>query len=212
MGNNDKDVKKDKDSKKDKDERRESFADRQSRQKRKNMLIGIGVMAVFATIIAFASWTFIEKSATNPLSGPPGAGRLNDEHEHASVLARIHTDKFDFSLPAYQVKSPYIHFEGGDGNTIHRHASNVPLGFLFDSVKISLTDACFVFPDKTPEHTFCTNQDYSLKFYVNHQKIDGIADYVIDEDDRILISYGNQNQTQIDDQLRELDAQVILKS
>lgn len=206
MGNNDKGVKKDK------DERRESFAARQTRQKRKNMLIGIGVMTVVAAIVAFASWTFIEQSATNPLSGPPGAGRLNDEHEHASILVRIHTDKFDFSLPAYQVKSPYIHFEGSDGDTIHRHASNVPLGFLFDSVKISLTDSCYVFPDKTPEHTFCTNQDYSLKFYVNHQKIDGIVDYVLDEDDRILISYGNQNQTQIDDQLRELDAQAILKS
>lgn len=194
-----------------KEERKESFADRQLRQKRKNMLIGLGVLAVVAGIVAFASWTFIEKSSTDPLRGPPGAGPLNDEHEHASLLVRIHGDKFDFSLPPYQVKSPYIHFEGEDGNTIHRHASNVPLGFLFDSIKIGFTDDCFIFPDQTPQHTFCTNEDYSLKFYVNHEKVESLKNYVIKEDDRILISYGNQNQTEIDDQLRELDSQVIRK-
>lgn len=194
-----------------KEERKESFADRQSRQKRKNMLIGLGVLAVIAGIVAFASWTFIEKSSTDPLRGPPGAGPLNDEHEHASLLVRIHGDKFDFSLPPYQVKSPYIHFEGEDGNTIHRHASNVPLGFLFDSIKIGFTDDCFIFPDQTPQHTFCTNEDYSLKFYVNHEKVESLKNYVIEEGDRILISYGNQNQTEIDDQLRELDSQVIRK-
>jgi hypothetical protein len=203
MGNNDKAAKR--------EERRESFANRQSRQKRKNMLIGLGVLAVIASIVAYASWTFIEKSASDPLRGPPGAGMLNDEHEHASILVRIHGDKFDFSLPPYQVKSPYIHFEGEDGNTIHRHASNVPLGFLFNSIKIGFTDECFIFPDQTPQYTFCTDEKYSLKFYVNHEKVDSIVDYVIKEGDRILISYGNQNQTQIDEQLRELDSQMILR-
>lgn len=194
-----------------KDERKESFAERQSRQKRKNILIGLGVLAIIAGIIAFASWTFIQKSAHDPLRGPPGAGRLNDEHEHAAILVLIHGDKFDFSLPPYQVKSPYIHFEGGDGNTIHRHASKVPLGFLFDSIEIGLTDECFIFPDKTPEHTFCTDDKYSLNFYINHNKVNSIRDYVIQEDDRILISYGKQNQTRIEDQLRELDALTIKK-
>lgn len=197
-----------KDSKK---ERRESFLDKQTREKRRNMMIGLGVLAVVVVIVGFASWTFIERSAYDPLGGPPGAGALGDEHEHASMLVRIHGDKFDFALPAYQVKSPYIHFEGGDGNTIHRHASGVPLGFLFNSLKVGLNDECFIFPDKTPEHTFCTNENYSLKFYVNHEKVDGILDYVLDEDDKILISYGNQNQTQIDTQLRELDNQIILR-
>jgi hypothetical protein len=207
MSNNEKNPKKEKNSKK--EERRESFVDKQSRQKRKNMLIGIAVLAGVVAIIGLASYTFIEKTAVSPLSGPPGAGKLGDEHEHASILVRIFGDKFDFSLPAYQVKSPYIHFEGEDGNTVHRHASNVKLGFLFDSLKVGLTDDCFIFPDKTPEHTFCTNQDYSLKFYVNHQKVNSITNYVLKDDDRILISYGNENQTQIDDQIRELDNQLI---
>ncbi len=202
MGNDEKESKK---------EKRESFLDKQTREKRRNMLIGLGVLAVVAIIVGFASWTFIQRSAFDPMGGPPGAGPLGDEHEHASMLVRIHTDKFDFALPAYQVKSPYIHFEGGDGNTIHRHASGVSLGFLFNSLKIGLSNECFIFPDKAPEHTFCTDENYSIKFYVNHERVNSILDYVLDDGDKILISYGNQNQTQIDAQLRELDNQIILR-
>jgi hypothetical protein len=127
------------------------------------------------------------------------------------ALVRIFGDKFDFSQQIYQVKSPYIHFEGEDGNTIHRHASNIKLGYLFDTIKVGLTNECFTFPDKKPEHNFCTNEDYSLKFYVNHEKVDGIRDYVLKDDDRILISYGNENQTAINAQLLELDGQLIKK-
>ena len=77
---------------------------------------------------------------------------------------------------------------------------------MFNSMKIALDDKCFVFPDG---RQFCTNEDYSLKFYVNGQKVDDIRYYVVQEDDRILISYGNESQEQIDKQLSELNAQTI---
>lgn len=194
-------------------EERESYVDKQKATKQKNTLIGIAVLAVIVGIIGFAGFHYYEKLSTTGTAqaGPPGAGKLGDEHEHAGILVKIFGDKFPFSEAPYQVKSPYIHFEGQDGDTIHRHASNVPLGFLFNSIKIGLTDDCFVFPDKAPNHTFCNNEDYSLKFYVNHEKKDSILNYVLRDDDRILISYGNENQTQIDNYLAELDAQLIKK-
>ena len=191
------------------EERRESFVDKQTRQKRKSMLIAIGVLAVIVSIIAFAGYHFVTKTQASPLNAPPGAGKLGGEHEHASLLVRVFGDKFDFSQQQYQVKSPYIHFEAEDGNTIHRHAANVPLGYLFNSIKMGLNDNCLAFPDKTKAHTFCTNQDYSLKFYINHQKVNSITSYVLHNEDRILISYGNENQTAIDGQLSELDGQLI---
>ena len=52
-------------------------------------------------------------------------------------------------------------------------------------------------------------EEYSLKFYINHDKVDDIRDYVIKDRDRILISYGNESQEQIDEQLIELDSQII---
>ena len=137
---------------------------------------------------------------------PPGAGKLGDEHEHASMLVRIFGDKFDFAAPAYQVKSAWIHFESSDGNTIHRHASGVTLGYLFENLNIIASEECFIFPD---DRQFCTNEDYSLKYYINHQPVDTIRDYVFDDQDRILISYGNESEEQIVQQLMELDSQLI---
>jgi hypothetical protein len=73
-------------------------------------------------------------------------------------------------------------------------------------MKIATDENCFVFPDG---RQFCTNEDYSLKFYINQQLVEDIRKYVIQEDDRILISYGNEDQEAIDKQLAELNAQAI---
>jgi len=56
---------------------------------------------------------------------------------------------------------------------------------------------------------FCTNNDYTLQFYINQQKVDDIRNYIIQEEDRILITYGNEDQEAIDKQLAELNAQTI---
>ena len=78
-------------------------------------------------------------------------------------------------------------FEESDGTTIHRHASEVTLGYLFNSLNIGIDSECYSFPDG---RQFCTNEDYSLKYYLNHQLVDDINDYVIQDDDRILITFG----------------------
>ena len=39
--------------------------------------------------------------------------------------------------------------------------------------------------------------------------VDDIRDYVIKDEDRILISYGSESQEEIEEQLLELDAQII---
>ena len=44
---------------------------------------------------------------------------------------------------------------------------------------------------------------------MNHQLVDGINDYVIQDGDRILITFGNETPEQIEEQLIELDSQVI---
>ena len=137
---------------------------------------------------------------------PENAGKLGDEHIHASILVRIFGDKFDFSLPNYQIKTSWIHFENQDGDTIHRHASGVDLEFLFNSMSIGLDEDCFTFPDG---RAFCTNEDYSLKYFVNHKQVNDIREYVVMEEDRILISYGNEDQDMIEQQLAELDSQMI---
>lgn len=132
---------------------------------------------------------------------------LGDAHEHASILVKIYGDKFDFSHPQYQVRSSWIHFEGLDGNTIHRHSKGITLGYLFDTLDLKLSSECFVFVDG---REFCTNQEDSLKFYINGIQAEDIRDYVISQGDRILISYGPEDTKEIQEQLDELNTQEII--
>jgi len=118
-------------------EKREDYAANRTRNKRKTNLIATGILALIALIIGYASYEFITMDVDIP-GAPPGAGKLGGEHVHASLLVRIFGDKFDFSVPSYQIKSSWIHFEESDGTTIHRHASGVTLGYLFDTINIGI--------------------------------------------------------------------------
>jgi len=186
-------------------EEREDKVAKQTKVKRKNNLKAVGILALIAIIVGYAGYEFINMDSNVP-GAPPGAGKLGDEHEHASLLVRIFGDKFDFTSPAYQIKSSWIHFEDSDGTTIHRHSSGVTLGYLFDSMGFTVNDECFAFPDG---RSFCTNEDYSLKYYINHQSVSNIYDYVLEDDDRILISFGPETPEEIEVQLIELDSQII---
>ena len=187
------------------EEEREGFASKRTAQYRTRNLKAIGILSGIGVIVAFACFEFI--TSTNNVPGAPeNAGKLGDEHIHASLLTKIFGDKFDYATPNYQVKTSWIHFENQDGDTIHRHSTGVDLEFLFDSMNIALDDKCFVFPDG---RQFCTNNDYTLQFYINQQKVDDIRNYIIQEEDRILITYGNEDQEAIDKQLAELNAQTI---
>ena len=187
------------------EEEREGFASKRTSQYRMRNLKALGILSMIGVIVSFACYEFI--TSTNNVPGAPmNAGKLGDEHIHASLLVSIFGDKFDFSTPNYQVKTPWIHFENQDGDTIHRHSTGVELEFMFNSMKIALDENCFVFPDG---RQFCNNDDYSLKFFVNQQQIKDLRTYVVQEDDRILITYGDEDQLDIDKQLAELNAQAI---
>jgi len=189
------------------EEKRENYATKHSAAKRKQTIIAIGVLAGIAVIVGYAGWVFVNMSNSAP-GGPENAGALGSEHSHAALLVKIFGDKFDFSAPAYQIKSSWIHFEGRDGSTVHKHATGVTMGYLFDTLKMGLDDQCFVFQDG---RSFCTNEDYSLVFYINGKQVPDIRDYEIQDNDRILISYGAETPEELQSQLLELDNQEIIK-
>ncbi len=122
-------------------------------------------------------------------------------HEHASISVIIFGDEFDFTKPQFQVQSPFVHLENSNGYVIHRHSKDVTIGYLFETLNLGLSQDCFVFHDG---RKLCSDEDYTLKFYINEKKVDGLRDYLIFEGDLILISYGAENSEEITEQLAEL--------
>jgi hypothetical protein len=192
--------------KKDREERvqeRESFYQKRQKTQFRNKAIAIGILSGIVAVLAISSYNFyILSSQVTPQGMPVGSGPLGGIHIHGGLLTMIYGQQFDYSSTAYQIKSPYISFQKGNGETVHMMATNVTMGFLFDTLKIGLDDKCFTFPDK---RAFCTNDKYTLKFYVNHHQVPDLRNYVFKDQDRMLISYGNENDTQINAQLAKLD-------
>ena len=174
--------------------KRENYASKHSAEKRKQTLIAVGVLGVIVVIVGYAGFLFMNMTESAP-GGPENAGALGSEHSHAALLVKIFGDTFEFSSPAFQIKSTWIHFEGRDGSTIHKHATGVDLGYLFETLGIGLDDQCYIFPDGKQ---FCSNEDYSLKFFINREQVSDIRDYEIMEDDRILIVFGDETPEEIE--------------
>jgi hypothetical protein len=189
------------------EQKRENYATKRSSEQRRNMLIAVGILALIAVIVGYAAYVFATGLPSAP-GGPENAGALGSEHSHAGILVKIFGDSFDFSAPAYQIKSAWIHFEGNDGTTIHKHATGVTLGYLFETLGLGLDDQCYEFQDG---RSFCTNEDYSLKFFINGQQVDSVINYETADDDKILITYGAETPEEIESQLLELEAQDLIK-
>ena len=191
----------------DREQKRENYAAKYSSEKRKHTLIAIAVLAVIAIIVGYSVFVFLTMTETAP-GGPENAGALGSDHTHTALLVKIFGDTFEFSGPAFQIKSSWIHFEGRDGTTIHKHATGVTLEFLFDSLRLGVDDQCYVFPDGK---SFCTQDDFTLKFFINGEQVSDIRDYEGMEGDRVLILYGGETPEEIDAYLLQLENQELIK-
>ena len=122
-------------------------------------------------------------------------------HEHASISVRNFGSEFDFTKPEFQSQSDFIHLENSNGYVIHRHSEDVTIEYFFETLNIGLLSDCIIFHEGAK---FCSNDDFTLKFYINEKKVDDLRDYLIIDGDFILISYGSENQDKVEEQLADL--------
>lgn len=96
-------------------------------------------------------------------------GELGSAHWHADFMVVINGDRVDFSKDKYMVQSRYVHFENGDGTTIHKHATGVPLAYFFKTIGWNLTNECLTTDTGT---SYCTGEGGTLRIIVNGEEID----------------------------------------
>jgi hypothetical protein len=138
----------------------------------------------------------------------PDFGPLGSAHEHAIFEVKLDGQNVDFSQRQYQVSATgnqFIHFEGGDGTTIHKHSIRVPIGEYLHSVDMDIRDGCFIHDNGGQ---FC-NDGKTLRFFVNGEERSSIMDYVLQDEDRILVIYGDENQEELQAEFDRLDGMEL---
>ena len=171
------------------------------RRKNKNTRLLI-IAAVIGGAMAMVGAAFAYQSLN-----PPAPYVFGSAHEHAVFAVILDGEKIDFSQPRYQVQSNFIHVEGGDGTTLHRHAEGVPFGEFLNSVRMGIQDGCFIRDDGAQ---FCDDGFSQLRFFVNGQEVDSIVDNVLAEEDRFLVIYGNQTEEEIQQEIELLENTEVI--
>ncbi len=129
-----------------------------------------------------------------------GIGPLRSAHLHADVKVYINGQSIDFSQKKYQLASRFIHFEEGIGDVVHTHATGLTIGHLFKSLGGDINNNCLVIDSQS----HCNENNKKLKFYVNGQPNNEFDNYIIKNLDKYLISYGNEDEAEIQKQLNSV--------
>lgn len=175
----------------------------------KKSLKWIVITGILVLTLAMGAVALVATQASSPNTR---FGGINSAHEHAAFIIVIDGKRIDFSQDKYQVKSLFIHVENMIGTTMHKHASQVPVGEFLKSVGMSVTDNnCFV-SDDAKQH--CNTGGKTLRFFVNGEEREPktIMNYILNDDDRFLLIYGAESQAQINTQLESLGRIPIFRS
>ena len=193
-----------------------SYLDASKKKRQKYLMILIPIIVAVVAILAISGSRF--SSELNKF------GTVGSAHEHAAFIINVNGTPIDFSQPQYQLKSRLIHVEGGDGFTLHRHTDRVPFGEFLRSENMNLEDSCFSISEGTSDQQgqqqgqqleYCTNGTEELRAFVNGEELEppsSLVDYILKDDDRILLIYGNQTTDQLTEALSELEEVPILKT
>lgn len=184
----------------DDNKKKKSYFDISRKKRSKNFKTVILPIIAAIVIIAVIS---MYVSSQNTLS-VAGFGPLGSAHEHAAFLVKVNGQNIDFSQPKYQVQTDYIHVENGDGSTLHRHATNVTFADFLKSVKmdIDMKNNCLIFTNGTE---YCDDNNNKLRTFINGNSTNSISDFVLNNNDRLLVTYGNETDEQSAKALDELN-------
>lgn len=135
-----------------------------------------------------------------------GIGILGSQHIHADFKVYVDGQALDFAKPEYFMKSSVLHVDSNQNKqdssgVLHMHAKNVPLWLFFKSLGFSLQKDSLILADG---RILKNENGNTLKFYLNGQKVDELVDYVFLPSDKLLISYGPENDPNIKSQINSV--------
>ncbi len=108
-----------------------------------------------------------------------------------------------FTASMYHDLSEDIYIDSRNPNVVNVKKPNQTWNDFFKTLPFSLTKDCLI---TGTGQTFCTGQNGDLKFYINGKNDPDVLNKIIEENDRLLVSFGSESKQGIEDQIQELEA------
>ena len=163
-----------------------------------------------ALVTAFLIWPYIsdiEKEKPNRISINNSSTIDRNTHAHATLAVFVNGNVLNFSSGKYQNRDMLMHFEGGDGFTLHKHSRSAWLGPFFESLNMSLGKNCLVISNGS---SYCSNIENQVMFFVNDTKNNQFEHYVPGNGDRILVSYGPPDEIKMEQNVLDSRTNKVL--
>ena len=138
------------------------------------------------------------------------AGHDRESHYHADLVVYINGQRQTFEGPQYYQEvaacnehaSPLgrVHLHDEEPNLVHVHDDVVTWSDLFTNFGWSLANS-MIYDGKT---AYIDGQGGELNFILNGKPTRSIANEVIGDQDRLLISYGTEDKAALDAQFAQL--------
>lgn len=136
----------------------------------------------------------------------------DETHYHADFAVYINGVRQEFKGPQYyqevsaceETTTPLglAHLHDQNNHVIHVHGKVITWGFFFSNLGWSLNDS-MLFDGKT---AYADGQDGTLSFVLNGKPTRSIANEVIGDQDRLLVSYGNEDTAGLQKQYDQVPA------
>jgi len=110
----------------------------------KPLAAGLVVVAIGALVI-YVAFLFDPGGTTAPADGADvepaqEPGPVGSAHEHGTIDVTIAGEEVDFSQSQYQLQADPFHFENGNGEIWHKHATGVTLEWAMATLGIGVTE------------------------------------------------------------------------
>jgi hypothetical protein len=196
------------------------------------LLSVVGILAIAVVALAVVAIFFRDDSTIINLeskivscdAADPKCTLRKPVHEHANFAVFIRGQKFDFNKPEFIGEegaefSEVAHIHRPRYNVAHVHMSGTTWAEFLKSLRFDLVDPTLVgVDDKTTCLTLpdgqklCNSATEKLHFIVNGVKVDGAAQSLITDLDRVLISYGSEDDEALKKQFEQTGDDACIPS
>ena len=141
-------------------------------------------------------------------------GPIGSQHIHADFKVFIEDQPFDFGIENYMSNedmtvSNYVHLHDSAGDLMHIHANGITFGYFFETLNFKLTKKCLTFDTG---QNICNEGDKKWRFYVNGKLNNDFEDYVITDNDKLLLIYGLDSKEKIIEQYQSMSNKACIYS
>ncbi len=106
-----------------------------------------------------------------------------------------------FTAPMYHNLSQEVYIDASNPNIVRVEKADITWDDFFSTLPFKVTHECLT--TGTGE-TFCTGSNGELKFYINGKKTVNALDQIINDRDKLLVTFGNESETAIQKQFEQM--------